>query len=128
MIKTAVIGAGSFGTALASIMAGNGLAVTLWGRSAEIVDAINKTGINSVYLPDMRLAAGVRATTELATAVADAELVVLATPSHGLRSVLAAAVPFLRTPTTLVCAVKGIEIDTLALMSEVIADVLGGRP
>lgn len=118
-MRIGVIGGGAWGTALAHVAAANGEPVLLWAREHAVVAAINAGHENTVFLPGIALAPTIRATEDLADlTICDAMLVVA--PAQYLRSVLAAA-PIRRAPLVL-CA-KGIEADTMALMSEVAAAV-----
>jgi len=120
----AVLGAGSWGTALANLLAKNGLPVRLWARRPELAETINRRRENPTYLPGIRLHPALEATGTLARAVGEAAVVVLATPSQAARGILTAAAPALRSDALLVNAAKGIEAGTLYTMSEVVADVL----
>ena len=125
-MRIAVAGAGSWGTALASLLRGNGHDVTLWDIDPVPVAQIQQTGNNDRYLPDIELNSGLQATTDLAAAVAGAELIVLAVPSQVMRAVAEQIKPLL--PTThdevVLCSVtKGIEVDTLMTMHQVLEDV-----
>ncbi len=84
--RVAVIGAGSWGTAVAGLTAAN-VPTVLWARDAELAAAIDGGGVNPRYLPDHRLPDALRSTASLAEAVADATLVLMAVPSHGFRAV-----------------------------------------
>ncbi|MFJ8669223.1 NAD(P)H-dependent glycerol-3-phosphate dehydrogenase [Streptomyces sp. NPDC093600] len=123
MTKAAVFGTGSWGTAFGMVLADAGCEVTLWGRRAELVDAINTTRTNPDYLPGIELPAKVRATTDPAEAARDAEFTVLAVPSQTLRGNLAAWAADLAPGTVLVSLMKGVELGTAKRMSEVIEEV-----
>lgn len=120
MKTTAVLGAGSWGTALAVHLARADHGVRLWARDRDLVREIDATRRNDRYLPGIPLPAGITATTDLAHALDGARFVVVAVPSHGLRAVVAAARPCIAGGTILVSATKGIEVDTLQRMSQVI--------
>ncbi|MBT2509597.1 NAD(P)-dependent glycerol-3-phosphate dehydrogenase [Streptomyces sp. ISL-98] len=122
-VKAAVFGTGSWGTAFGMVLADAGCEVTLWGRRAELVDAVNTTRTNPDYLPGIELPAAVRATTDPAEAAQGADFTVLAVPSQTLRGNLAAWAPLLRTDTVLVSLMKGVELGTAKRMSEVIEEV-----
>jgi glycerol-3-phosphate dehydrogenase (NAD(P)+) len=124
----AVLGAGSWGTALADLLARKGHAVTLWSHEAEVAGAINTRHENPVFLPGCALAPSLRATARLEEATAGASLVLSAVPSHASREVLARAGPLVPEGTPLASATKGIETGTLMLMSEVAREVLPGCP
>ncbi|MEI6669835.1 MAG: NAD(P)H-dependent glycerol-3-phosphate dehydrogenase [Acidobacteriota bacterium] len=122
MTDIAVLGAGSWGTALAMHAARIGHAVRLWSIEPDVVDEIRVRRSNAVYLPDITLPAGIDATLRLAEAVAGAGIVVAAVPSHALRGVLADVRPWLEPGAVLVSVVKGLETGTLLRMSQVIAE------
>ena len=123
MTRVAVIGAGSWGTAVAAIVAGN-VPTVLWARRAELAAAIDAEHENADYLRDIALPAELRATADLADACASADVVVFAVPSHGLRAVLADARPHIAAGAAIVSLAKGIEQGTLRRMTEVIAEEL----
>jgi len=121
--RVAVIGAGSWGTAVAAITAGN-VDTTLWARRAECAAVIATEHENREYLPRVPLPARLAATSSLEEACAGADVVVLGVPSHGLRAVLSEARPFIASDVPIVSLAKGIEQHTLARMTEVASDVL----
>ncbi|MFE0376266.1 NAD(P)H-dependent glycerol-3-phosphate dehydrogenase [Streptomyces inhibens] len=123
MTRCAVYGTGSWGTTFAMVLADAGCEVTLWGRRAALVDAINNGRTNPDYLPGVELPASVRATTDPAEAARDAEFTVLAVPSQTLRGNLAEWAPLLPADTILVSLMKGVELGTAKRMSEVIEEV-----
>lgn len=124
--SVAVIGAGSWGTTVAAIMSGHA-STTLWGRNPELVHAIATRHENASYLPGIALPEGLRATTDLAAACADARVVVMAVPSHGYRAVLQEAAPQVHADVPVVSLAKGIERGTLLRMTEVTLEVLTGH-
>jgi glycerol-3-phosphate dehydrogenase (NAD(P)+) len=126
--QAAVIGAGAWGTALADLLARNGHPVTLWAYESDVAASIMREHENRRFLSGARLSPGVSATTELREALDGASLVCLATPSHLLRGILRAGVPHLARSATICVASKGIETDTLVLMSDVAAEEAPGRP
>ena len=128
MSRCAVLGAGAWGTALADLLARNGRDVTLWAFEPEVVATINRQRTNDRFLPGATLHAGVRATGDLHAALGGASLVCLATPSQHLRKILRDGARSLGADTTLCVASKGIESDTLALMSDVVAAEAAARP
>jgi len=129
MRRVAVLGAGSWGTALAMHLARVGHDVRLWARDPATVRDIRERRANVVYLPDILLPEGVTPTASLADAVAETELVVCAIPSHGCRTVLRETAPHLERSAILVSATKGLEADTMLRMSEVISQEVGeGHP
>lgn len=125
--RIAVIGAGSWGTALAAVAARNRHAVRLWAREPEVAEGINTSHRNPYYLMDYELPGTLRATTSLAEAIDGAGFVLIVLPSHAVRQVVEQMRPFLSTQQTLISATKGVENGTLMRMDEVIADVLRGQ-
>ncbi|WP_169947578.1 NAD(P)H-dependent glycerol-3-phosphate dehydrogenase [Microbispora sp. H11081] len=123
MSRAAVFGTGSWGTTFAMILAEAGTPATLWGRRAEIVDAINETRENPEYLPGLRLPDTIRATTDPAEAMDGADFVVLAVPSQTLRGNLRGWKPHIPSEAVLVSLMKGVELGTCKRMSEVICEV-----
>ena len=125
--RAAVLGAGSWGTALAIHLGTLGHDVALWGRDAALLDAMAERRANPTYLPDVTFPALLRPTSHMTTALTGARHVVVAVPSHGLRAVLRKAAPDLPREAILVSATKGIESDSLKRMSEVLRDETDGR-
>ena len=123
--RVAVIGAGSWGTALAALLAAKDLHVTIWSRGAEVAQFINERHENRIYLPGLALPPALSATTEMAEAIGGAELVVMVVPSHAMRETAILAAPFVRKDALVVSATKGIEDETSKTMFEVLVDVLG---
>lgn len=130
MKRIAVIGAGSWGTALAIMAARAGHDLSVWSRNEAVVDSINRNHLNSTYLTDALIPHNVRATNDITAAMNGAELVILAAPSHATRSLLTMMAPGLRSDTIIVSATKGIEIETGKRISQVVAEVVSevGRP
>jgi glycerol-3-phosphate dehydrogenase (NAD(P)+) len=127
MMRCAVVGAGAWGTALADLLARNGHQVVLWAFEPDVVEAVNARHENSRFLPGAALDPALRATSSFADALDGATLVCVATPSQHLRSILRQAAPSLSSRATVCVASKGIERDTLALMSDVVASEAPGR-
>jgi glycerol-3-phosphate dehydrogenase (NAD(P)+) len=121
-----VIGAGSWGTTVAAVTAGN-VATTLWARGEDLAREIDTRHENSSYLPGVTLPSGLRGTASLEEACREADVIVLGVPSHGLRGVLADARQFIGADTPVVSLAKGIEQGTLARMTEVVCDTLTGH-
>lgn len=121
--KIAVLGAGSWGTTFAKVLADAGRDVMLWARREEVAATINERGVNPEYLPDVRLPDTLRATGNAALALHGAEAVVLAVPSQTLRENLAGWQPLLPDGATLVSLAKGVELSTLKRMSQVVGEV-----
>lgn len=124
----AVLGAGSWGTAFAKILADAGREVTVWARREKVASAIRAAHANPEYLTDTRLPDRVTATTDAAAAITGADLVVLAVPSQTLRGNLAEWKTYLHPDATLVSLMKGIELGTTKRMSEVIVEITGVAP
>ena len=120
MKTTAVLGAGSWGTALAIHLANAGHGVRLWARDAALVGELDRSRFNNRYLPHAELPEGVEPTASLGAALQQAAFVVSAVPSHGLRAVIRAALPHIERGAILVSATKGLESDTMLRMSEVL--------
>lgn len=124
MTRVAVLGAGSWGTTLADLLAREGNEVTLWAYEAEVVESINTAHENSLFLAGRRLNDALRASGDLATVLRRATHVVSVTPSHVARRVWTDAAAHLEPEAIVTCATKGIETDTLLLMSDVAGAVL----
>jgi glycerol-3-phosphate dehydrogenase (NAD(P)+) len=127
MTNVAVVGSGTFGTALAKVLADQGNPTKLWARRQELADAINAEHENPHYLPGFKLPDTLSASSDLAEVVRNAELVLMVVPSHATRQVAENAKAHLPADALICCATKGIENDTLMLMSEVLEDVLGAE-
>ncbi|WP_435203395.1 NAD(P)H-dependent glycerol-3-phosphate dehydrogenase [Janibacter sp. GS2] len=126
MNHIAVFGAGSWGTAFASILADGGNDVRVWGRRPELVAQLN-SGVNDDYLPGVELPSGISASTDPAEVTDGADIIVLSVPSQSLRANLTEWAPLLTGDTIVVSLMKGIELGTTKRMSEVIHEV-GGIP
>lgn len=124
-MRAAVIGAGSWGTALASILADKGDDVVLWSRGREVADAINLHHENPAYLPGARLPASLRASVQLAEALDGAKLVVAVVPSYAMRETMQLAAPHIAPDALVVSASKGIEDETFETMCAVISGCIG---
>ncbi|HUQ39027.1 MAG TPA: NAD(P)H-dependent glycerol-3-phosphate dehydrogenase [Acidimicrobiales bacterium] len=125
--KVAVIGAGSWGTAVAALASQNARTV-LWARRPELADEISTTHRNSTYLPSHALPDALEATSSLIDAIGGADVVVMGVPSHGFRDVLAEGVAALGAGVPVISLTKGVEQGTLKRMTEVVLDVAPGRP
>jgi len=123
-----VIGAGSWGTALAGLLARKGASVTLWAFESEVVEGINSARRNPLYLSDIELPEEIEATSDLAEALAGRDYVVSVVPSHVLRRVWTEVAEGLAGETILVSCTKGIEVPSLKLMSAVLAECLPDHP
>ena len=120
-MNVALIGSGSWGTAVAGLAAARAERVTMWAHSEQTAAGINGEHRNPRYLVGYELPKNVVATTELAQALDGAEAIIFAVPSTHLRSVCHQAAPFIAADTPVLCLTKGIEPESGLLMSEVIA-------
>ena len=121
----AVVGAGAWGTALAQVLAAGRSPVSLWARDPALGRRIDRERRNPAYLPGVPLDPRIRAGADLADALGDAEVVILAVPTHGLRETASQCLPHLAPGCAVVSAAKGFEAATQLRMSEVLADVVG---
>jgi len=124
----AVLGAGAWGTALASVAVSAGRKVRLWARKPELAEAINKTATNPAYLADIPLPAGLTATADMAQALHHADAVLVVTPSRSIRQTCAAAAHHIHPDVPVAICAKGIEAATGRLMAQIAAEELGQRP
>ena len=124
-LKVAVLGAGSWGTALAALIARHGHAAVLWGRDADVVAAIDRGHENPHYLPGIALPDTLRATTDLAAALRAADLVLVVVPSHAFTQTLHALAPLRPAHAGVAWATKGFEPGSGRFLHEVAADTLG---
>jgi glycerol-3-phosphate dehydrogenase (NAD(P)+) len=122
MKEVAIIGAGSWGTALAIVLADNGLKVRLWGRRKQQIDEINQRHTNSHYLPGVNLSTEIVAYDRLDLAVKDVGFIVLVTPTKSMREVLDKLQKVLTKPVLFIHASKGIEPKTSKRISEIIEE------
>jgi glycerol-3-phosphate dehydrogenase (NAD(P)+) len=122
--RIAVIGAGSWGTTLANLLAEKGYDVHLWVREAEVFGQIMSEGINGRFLPHIKLAPPLKPVRSFEEALRGKELALMAVPSHVFRDVLQQMTSCLRSETALMAATKGLENETLETMSQVTEDVL----
>lgn len=126
-MKVAVVGAGSWGTAVAALLGGKGYDVTLWARSDAVADGVVRERHNPRYLSDVRLPDTVTATTDEEAAVRGADVVVIATPSQAVRDAASIVSRCWDGHAPVVSLAKGLERETLLRMTEVLAEVLGSR-
>ena len=124
-ISVAVVGAGSWGTALAALIARHGHPTVLWGRDAAAIAAITHSHENPRYLPGIALPGALRATTDLAAALRDAALVLVVVPSHAFAEALHALAPHRPAKAGVAWATKGFEPGSGRFLHEVAAEVLG---
>jgi glycerol-3-phosphate dehydrogenase (NAD(P)+) len=123
-LRSTVLGAGSWGTALGAVLAGKGFPVVIWDADGEPLETIAARHENSRYLPGVPLPETLRSEPDLSRALEGAELVVIAVPSHAVRSVAVQARPYLREGVPVCTVAKGVEVESLMTMSEVLEDVL----
>lgn len=124
----AVCGAGSWGTALAVVLARGGADVRLWGRNAPALDAMKARRENAPYLPGVELPGALSVVADMAAALDGAEAVLLATPSHTLRSVSKQVAAHIGPSAVAAVCSKGVEAETGALMTQIAEEELPGRP
>lgn len=122
--QLAVIGAGSWGTTLANLLASKWRNVTLWCYETDLAERMGQTQVNDLYLPDVKFAENLQVTSDLAIAVKDKDLILFVTPSQVTRLVLQQALPNLPSHALIVSASKGIENESLMLLSQVFDEVL----
>jgi len=127
MKRTAIIGAGNWGTALAATLAPLGHAVRLWAYEPEVVESLRSRHENELFMPGIKLPESISATGDLGEALPGAEIVVTVMPSHVCRALYAQMLPHLRPEMIFVSATKGIDAERLMRMSEVIRSVVGKR-
>ena len=120
--KVGVIGGGSFGTAIANIIARNGHETHLWMRDPEQVESLNQTRVNAVYLPGHELHPSIIAAHDLQAVVSGVDMIFVAVPSGSFRSVVRQLKPLLHPGVILITATKGIEAVTFSLMSQILAE------
>jgi glycerol-3-phosphate dehydrogenase (NAD(P)+) len=123
--RVAVLGAGSWGTAFAKVLADAGRDVVLWARRPQVAELIRESGVNPDYLPGVRLPANLSSTSDPEQALKGADVVVFAVPSQTLRENLLGWRDALPPGGTLVSLAKGVELRTLKRMSEVVSEVAG---
>lgn len=121
-VKVAMIGAGSWGTALSLVLADNGHTVYLWGKNQQIIDEINEVHENKKYLPNILLPHGIHGTTSIEEAVRDVAYIILSIPTKAMREVIKQVIPFVKSPITFVHVSKGIEPGSLLRISEIMEE------
>jgi glycerol-3-phosphate dehydrogenase (NAD(P)+) len=126
-MRVAVLGAGSWGTTVATLAAARNQA-TLWARASEVAREIREKHTNAAYLPGFDLPTQLHATSDLEEAVRDADVIIAGVPSHGFRQVLEQAVPYARPWIPIVSLTKGFEAGTLLRMTEVVKELFPGHP
>ncbi len=123
--KVAVLGAGSWGTALASLLARNGLQTTIWGRNDTQINNINLLHENTRYLPGIALPENLKASTSLAVTVSDADFILVVTPSHAFNETLISLAPYRKEGVGVAWATKGFEPGSGRFLHEVAEELLG---
>lgn len=126
-LKIAVIGAGSWGTALAMLLAGKSYIVRLWGHNPEHVDLLIRDRENKKYLPGNKFSENLLPVHRLEQALEGCSIIVMAVPSHAYRQAFVEMIPYLQHSSRVISAVKGIENSTLMTMTEVMAEVLANQ-
>jgi len=121
----AVIGAGSYGTALAICLARNGNTISLWGRNSDDIALMAQQRLNQKYLPDIRLPDSLQVTDNLADAAGSSRDILLVVPSHAFAQTLQQIKPFLQPNARVAWATKGLEPETGRLLQDVARDILG---
>jgi glycerol-3-phosphate dehydrogenase (NAD(P)+) len=125
--RAAVLGAGSWGTTVASLLSAR-VPTLVWARREETAAEINRAHSNLSYLPGLTLPAALQATSSLAAAVQDADVIFVGVPSHGFREVVRELAPFVGMRTPLLSLSKGVEAVTNARMTQILHEELPGRP
>jgi glycerol-3-phosphate dehydrogenase (NAD(P)+) len=128
MARVGIIGGGAFGTAMACVVRRSGHEPVIWAREPEVVAAINREGVNPLFLAGVRLLPGIGATGDLAAATGAQDFILMAVPAQHVRAVATSMRPVLAAGTPVVTCSKGIERGTCALMPEVLAETLPGAP
>ena len=123
--KVAVIGAGSWGTAIAGVLSAKGLNTVLWGHNEDHVTTLIADRENKKYLPGFVFSESLSIESDLKEAATGADVVCMVVPSHGYRKVFEKLIPYLKTGASVVSAVKGIENNSLMTMTQVMKDCLG---
>ena len=123
-MKVGVIGGGAWGTALGCVAVAAGHNAVIWARSTATVDEINQQKRNQTYLPDIALPAALQASTDMAQALAGAEIVLIVTPAQTTHAVLMVAKPYLAEKSAIILCAKGIEAETGAFLSDIANSVL----
>ncbi|MGH8041952.1 MAG: NAD(P)H-dependent glycerol-3-phosphate dehydrogenase [Rudaea sp.] len=126
--SVAVLGAGSWGTALARVLVGNGVTTTLWGRDASAIAQMQATRRNTRYLPDLKLPVALRLTADLSGATRGADVVLIVTPSHAFAGLLVAIAPHFPARASLALATKGFDPPSGRFLHELAAEHLPGVP
>ena len=126
-LKISVLGAGSWGTALAALLASKGYAVTIWAYEDEVCRQINEGSENVTYLPGFKLSGNLKASSSIEDVIGSSQLVLSVVPSHVARNILSKAAGLITADHIFVSATKGIEIDTLMTNSQIVEEILPER-
>lgn len=124
MSSIGVIGAGSWGTTLADLLAKKGHEVILWAYEADLVKEMSTTGVNAAFLPGIKLSSRLRYTNSLQEVATGKDIILCVAPTQVFRSVITGVLPHITEETLLVNAAKGIELDTLMTISQISAELL----
>ncbi|MCL4554004.1 MAG: NAD(P)-dependent glycerol-3-phosphate dehydrogenase, partial [Actinobacteria bacterium] len=124
-MSIAVVGGGSWGTAVSWLLGNKGIEVSMWVREPEIAESINTSSRNPVYLKDITLSASVSASSDIKAAVSGVDAIVIATPSIAVRAMAQAMSAYVAADIPVIVLSKGVESGTSMLMTQVLADVLG---
>lgn len=122
--RVAVIGAGSWGTALAVMAARAGHSVQIWSRNEQVIESINRDHANSTYLSEVSLPENIHASSNIGETVNRSELIILAAPSHATRTLVESMSTSLHSKMIVVSATKGIEIESGKRISEIVSEVV----
>jgi len=122
--KVAILGAGSWGTALATVLAGKAEKVFLWGHRSSHIQSLRSLKENVKYLPGIHLSGNIIPTSKIDEAVQGADIICAVVPSHSLRRVFQNTLPFIKNGTIVVSAIKGIENSSLLTMSQVMEETV----
>jgi glycerol-3-phosphate dehydrogenase (NAD(P)+) len=128
MARIGIIGGGAFGTAMACVLRRRGHDIVLWAREPEVVESIDRNGVNALFLRGVPLPPGIVASTDLAAATRGAAFVLLAPPAQHIRAVTTSLRPHLPAGVPVITCSKGLERGTCALMSQVLAETLPDSP
>ncbi len=126
MKKISIIGAGSFGTAIAVVLGNSKYDITIWARESEVVEGINRNKKNPAYLTNVSLPETVKARSSLEETIQGSGMIIFATPSHAMREVAEKTRAYLSGKEIIVSVAKGIEQDTLMTPSQILTEVLDG--
>ena len=126
--KISVIGAGSWGTAISKLLAEKGFDVLIWAFEARVAEGINKSHLNPLYLSDVNLPKSLGATNDIKKAIKGRNVIISAVPSHALRGIWSGVGDCLESDALLVSCTKGIEAESLKLMSQILSDCLPKHP